>query len=354
MGYPAALDFDCGPELRWRWYAGPSDPTQTDYIFNMTFANMIFNQSGFRDVDMGVGWFVDANFSSPYVPLAVREFISIEGSDAFNAAQPDPGFGGRLYTALAGSYFTGYASLSLPISLPPPGGVQSYGSDFIDIVDTVFMGNPSIGFAYGCEVQLYDMKYTVVNGTSSISALVPANSSLYTAFVSNMNYVAYYATVENIASQIAVTLWQNITSISTPSDFVDLLESSVRRGTVKQFVGMMVPAPPLLAQKRSDLLLTRVPKAPLWTLVSICLLTTLLGLATSCWAVACSSATTSAIRDRLSLPGIVANWSLVEHYDSPHVTPGEALQADANAETNRVRIGRAQRGGWVFSIGGKN
>ena len=104
--------------------------------------------------------------------------------------------------------------------------------------------------------------------------------------------------------------------------------------------------PNLQEQNRNKMLVTRVPKAPLVTLIALCLIYVLLGVAIRSWPQQ-DRRLTREFQARVNVFGVVAS-----HFESDApVTKLENVfeERDANSRSTRIGVARSRMGGWIYT-----
>ena len=134
--------------------------------------------------------------------------------------------------------------------------------------------------------------------------------------------------------------------------FMSNMESSLRTALVAFGSIIMDPLRNVKEQTREQKLVAQIPLPPLWFLMALCMLYTMLGLLVSLFTLRDCSPSARDIRDRLSVKGVVANCCRVPRYDLPNLDVSESFFAeDGEIEPqDRIAIVRSARRGWVLDL----
>ncbi|KAH7346928.1 hypothetical protein BKA66DRAFT_447756 [Pyrenochaeta sp. MPI-SDFR-AT-0127] len=177
-------------------------------------------------------------------------------------------------------------------------------------------------FAAMCEATVYDVDYTVVNHTIT----------RFETSLSNMS-------VANILQGT-----QHYTEVGSP--FV--IQASSVAAALAVAAGATVPTPATEAQRRREILVARVPKAPLIVLLVSCFLIVLLGVILTILASVSVQGDTGEVQARLSIPGLVAahferhgGSQCVEYID-------KLFEESQGIKSRRIGVQQNHIGGWTF------
>ena len=193
-----------------------------------------------------------------------------------------------------------------------------------------------------CTARMYNLVYTYINGTITDHLLSLANASTggLVATPMNMDFAlpsletaTKVASFSSSAQQLAVK-WAN----------------SYSQIALGLSAGVMSPRPNSLEHRRTPILVARIPKAPLFTLVALNLIYAIVGIVLALYAALTSDIAggTGAIRQRLTVPGLVAEcfedadrvlkgWNEVE---------GLFVEKDGKGLSRRVGVEEGENGGW--------
>lgn len=138
---------------------------------------------------------------------------------------------------------------------------------------------------------------------------------------------------------------------NTPAEFLSVIADSWSVALVSEMAPVLMPERNIAQQTRAEMLVARVPFAPLFTVIALCVLYVLLGIGATVLALANNDTTTRDVAVRLGVAGIVAGWFNTPRYTTPGVEISEMFYgADEKTKQHfRVGITRTVHGGWVFS-----
>jgi hypothetical protein len=301
---PDVIVVHCSPTYQGGWpkYTGEPNFTYTSSSANGTFP--IFPT-----------WFEDPSLSTLFLPGSFTDTnTTLLPSTTANTTSP-PNIakaGNPLYAAIAGSFFTNDLSLTQGIVNDP-----SFIYDWTNLLYVWFILN--------CSVSAFNLTYTVINGsfTSVVLAMLPPEqaapyfqTSWYTSPGAALTTAGVISTRLPLASE----------SGSIPG-FMSNMESSLRTTLAGFGSPIMDPLRNVKEQTREQKLVAQVPLPPLWFLVALCMLYTMLGLLVSLFTLRDCSPSARDIRDRLSVKGVVANCCRVPRYDLPNLDVSESFFA---------------------------
>jgi hypothetical protein len=175
-------------------------------------------------------------------------------------------------------------------------------SDAIPLNSTEIVGPIHGGVAYvlECNSTVYDVEYDSVNGTITRFDTSMSNDSVANIFKGALG-----------ATTVGTDYLKQSASIAVFSESMQELchkfAMSFNRATLSVGASTLQPNDAIVAQERSTKLVTRIPKAPLYTLVLANMLFVVLGIALAIMAIARSGGEVREIQARLSIEGLVAD-----------------------------------------------
>lgn len=194
--------------------------------------------------------------------------------------------------------------------------------------------------ALRCMSTVYDVEYSSVNGTiknwrssnSNRSTTLIVQGTQRHTNVGNPNLIqaASIAGLSNSAQEIAdqFALAYSQTALAVAS-------------------GAFEPRVALASQVREQILVARVPKAPLFALIATNLLLVLLGILLAIVALIANRGNTGEVQARLSIPALVA--ALFEVNRAKPVEEIEDMFEERHGEHGpRIGVAKVVEGGWVF------
>ncbi|CZR64410.1 uncharacterized protein PAC_14308 [Phialocephala subalpina] len=201
-------------------------------------------------------------------------------------------------------------------------------------------------FVLACQVNVSDIKYSVINGSTTILSSTPSNDTV--AFLST-GWDSLSVGTPAIQNAIVVAA---TTATTSTDELVTSFTSSLGKIFAAFSSDSFVEVPNVLQQFRETILVARVPKAPFYTLPILCFLMSLLGLLLGIVTLTSSPSVARDVHTRLSVAGVVA-----AHFeDAEQVGSKVSSMKDMFAENEgrrrniRVGVGESDQGGWVFRI----
>ena len=189
---------------------------------------------------------------------------------------------------------------------------------------------------------MYDLVYTYRNGTITDALLSLANASTGGLIAAPMNEDFPLSNLET-ATKIA-------SCSSSAQQLADKWAKSYSEIALGMSAGVMTSKPSSLVHRRTPILVARIPKAPLFTLVTLNLIYVTIGLGLALYAALTSdfAGGAGAVRQRLTIPGLVA-----ECFEDSRRAPNgwnevERLFAenDGKGLSSRVAAEEGENGGW--------
>ena len=227
-------------------------------------------------------------------------------------------------------------------------------------------------FILNCTASVYNVVYAWVN-SSILSSKDQANQSFFPTLAPDA-YGAIYsapfamnAALGHISLHNAAALAAYLT---TPEALAQKFANEFSRAAIALTAGIMIPTPSMVEQGRNDTaLLTRVPKAPLFFLISLKALYALMSITTALLAVFLTGpAEAQEAKARLTVDGLAvgvfesrknqekpADWMdelYGEHSRGEERKKGEG-ELDGDQGVHKVGMKQTAAGGWVFVADGK-
>jgi hypothetical protein len=195
-----------------------------------------------------------------------------------------------------------------------------------EVVSPVHLG---VAFLLSCSIEMYDIEYDSINGTITRFVAKPSNISVANAWQLPIEATGVATTNLQTAALVAATTATNATDLA---DQFALSYSKAALGLGAQAVQL---APALAVNERSALLVTRLPKAPLFCLLAANLAFVVLGLVLTYVALTVSGGSVRDVQARLSIAGLVADR--FEHGRSTGAAESiEALFAEHRGNSSSV------------------
>lgn len=195
---------------------------------------------------------------------------------------------------------------------------------------------------------VWDVSYKSVNANVTITDRRKSNSSV-AGIVSMPNYPAW--NYNQIWHNVAV---EELTYYGVSAEqAIRAYEGALRRGYVSILAGQSSPRPAQQVQSRRIKVVSRVPKAPVWILVSANVIFLLLGLVLAAFAISATiqSPIVAQVQLRLSIMGLSAHL-FEQSYAGRKVKDDEELFEERHGEKDRmvkrVAIEETATGGATF------
>jgi len=168
-----------------------------------------------------------------------------------------------------------------------------------EIVDVLHGG---IAFVLFCTTTLYDVEYDTVNGTVTRFVATASNDSVANAWQGPISLVSGAPGTPSLQQAAGLAVFSN--TAQELADKIALAYSQVALAVGAQAVRR---SPALAVQERQSFLVSRIPAAPLFTLVIANLLFVILGIVLAAIAIHTSGGEVREVQARLSIVGLVAD-----------------------------------------------
>lgn len=205
------------------------------------------------------------------------------------------------------------------------------------------------GFILGCDLTVYNLTYSWVNGSIVSSDLEPSDDDI--AQLMREGIQSFNANDGTSFFQLFYSTLLAFLQSSTSQQLADNYAQQLERNMLALSGNIWEPLPNIEEQVRSNLLVARVPKAPLFILIVLCLLFVTLGLVLLVIAVKGQNAEAHAVQARLNVFGIIAShFESAEKANAP-VGGVEDMFAERGGKSLNTRIGMVptSEGGWAYT-----
>ena len=198
-------------------------------------------------------------------------------------------------------------------------------------------------FGSFCETTVYNIEYSIVNETIVRWDVKPSNNSMANIFQGTQHYTEIGSPFVIQASAVAA---QNSNSSGEVAEKFALAYS---QAALALAAGAMTPAFAIEAQRRDNVLVSRVPKAPLFLLILSNLLLVMLGVILTVLAMlALQTQDAGDVQARLCIPALSAAHFERTKGEQPVERVEDLFEEREGAQSLRVGIERAYSGGWKF------
>jgi hypothetical protein len=219
------------------------------------------------------------------------------------------------------------------------------GYNYSNLNEIVGPLHGGIAFVLFCTVRVYDVEYDSVNGTVTRFVATASNDSVANIWQGPMARVSLGPGTTNLQQATNLAILSN--SSQEIADKIALAYSLVALAVGSQAVG---PYPAVAAQERQSFLVSRVPAAPLFTLVIANLLFVLLGIILTSIAIWTSGGEVREVQARLSIGGLVADrFEEKRGKDGIEKMDDSFEEKDGNGSM-RVAIDRGNGGGYTYKV----
>ncbi|KAI3320941.1 hypothetical protein HD806DRAFT_546754 [Xylariaceae sp. AK1471] len=222
-------------------------------------------------------------------------------------------------------------------------GFQTVNNPNLETSDeTVVPVHGGIAFLLSCSVEMYDIEYDSINGTVTRFVAKPSNVSVANAWQVPIEASGVAESNLQTAALIAAT---TATSAQDLADQYALSYSKTALGLGAQSVQL---APALAVQERSSLLVTRLPMAPLFSLIAANLAFVLLGIALTYGALTTSGGGIRDVQARLSIAGLVADRFERSSVSNPAGSIDELFAEHSGSSSSVVALEQTPSGGFAY------
>lgn len=239
-------------------------------------------------------------------------------------------------------YFGAAALLSTLGTTPGLGESSSIGND-PEIVRPVHGG---YAWVLGCSLTVYDLEYTWVNQVLASSTLKSSNTSIAAIFGAAFSGTWASSYLTNAAT---ISTFSN-----DSSNLANKFSIQVSQIASAMTAGIMIDQPSHAQQQRDSILATRLPKAPLFTLLALNLLYPFMGLVVALYVIFFSRyKETRDVQARLSVAGLVSACLEPVQRRQAAVDEIEELfteRVDGKGSSWRVGMVPVVGGGWRFIV----
>lgn len=239
-------------------------------------------------------------------------------------------------------YYLGLAAL-----LNAGAGVEGVSNitSSINISEIVLPVHGGVSFVLFCTSALYDIEYDSSNGTITRFVTRLSNDSVANAWQS-ANALILDDPGAPILQQAAVLA----TFSDTTQELADKIALAYSKVALAIGSGAVMLSPALAAQERHSFLVTRVPAAPLFTLVIANLLFVLLGIILAVVALQSSGGEVREIQARLGIFGLVADrFEAQTGRDDVEKMENHFEEKDGKGSM-KVAVDRNNGGGYTYKV----
>ncbi|KAI4219511.1 MAG: hypothetical protein L6R36_008276 [Xanthoria steineri] len=207
--------------------------------------------------------------------------------------------------------------------------------------------SPGVGkwFILGCEITIHEYTYIWINNTITSGTITPASDEV-AAVVRQVITLNDPSAYQQFAYNVQLSTFMSNTSSQIAASYSQHLEKTLLAWSAASWE----PTPTQQEQIRRNLLVTRVPKTPLFTLVTLCLLFVALSITITVIVLLDESGPTSECQSRLNVFGLVA--SRFDGAERRETSPGSqedgSEEGEGRSDDTKIGIVKTRLGGWNY------
>jgi len=196
-------------------------------------------------------------------------------------------------------------------------------------------------FVLFCNATVYDLEYTSVNNTITRFITRPSNASTVNIIQGSQQYT--YVGDPNLLQASSIAGFSN-----TSQEVADQFALAYSQTALGAASGAFTPQPAIESQLRTDMLVARVPKAPLVCLLLSNLLLAALGIVLTIIAFFAVRGETGELQARLSIPALVAAQFEENRAQEGVESVEDLFDKRKGVRGPRIGVIRAAEGAWTF------
>ncbi|KAH8658786.1 hypothetical protein BGZ60DRAFT_127140 [Tricladium varicosporioides] len=260
----------------------------------------------------------------------------------------DPDLTANFSTVKGATMLGGSFTPANPVYIGAYGLVPGYGggsSPLLNSTDFYPTQTQGLGFILGCNMTVYDLDFVLYNGNVSVQQMTLSNTSVVKVLTAP--FVTKLANIANLA--------QSAAGEDTPSAFVESWTTGFSTMVLALSAGIMSPRANIMEQKRTPMLIARIPKAPLIALVFLNLIYAVGGVALAVLAARTGASETKSVKERVSVAGLAAKcFESTDRFEGPSEDITDLFTEKQVAATghgfSKVSIVASERGGWRYDL----
>ncbi|KAH0559688.1 hypothetical protein GP486_003799 [Trichoglossum hirsutum] len=199
-----------------------------------------------------------------------------------------------------------------------------------------------------CNTTVFDATYYRTNGTITKLLGTISNATVGGIFSGPINPFGGHFGANQLQNGMHLAAFGN-----TSQDIATAFANTFSQVTVGFAAGVMSPRQNTLEQDRHNLLVARVPKAPLYTLVVLNLLYALLGIVLAVIALFLPGRGLKDVQAKLTIAGLTAEGLERSRLGRPAGRVEELFEEWDGNGSARVAVQQTQAGGWTFATSAK-
>lgn len=193
-----------------------------------------------------------------------------------------------------------------------------------------------------CNTTVYDLEYSLVNGSVTRFLTTPSNSSMANLFQGGQQYTKVGDPTLIQAASIAALG-------DTAQNLADSFALSYSQTALAVSAGIFVPEEVIESQHRQNILVAKVPKAPLMSLIAANLLLVVLGIVLTVIAFISLQGETGEIQARLSIAALVAAHFEGDRSKKPVEHVDDIFEERDGLPGPRIGFAKTDEDTWTFT-----
>jgi hypothetical protein len=202
-----------------------------------------------------------------------------------------------------------------------------------------------IAFIIFCSVSLYDIEYDSINNTVTRFVATASNDSVTNAWQGSNALAAGDTATPMLQQASGLALFSN-----TSQELADKIALAYSRTALGIGAQVVMRSPALAVQERRTFLVSRVPAAPLFTLVIANLLFVVFGAILTGIAIGASKGDVREVQARLSIVGLVADRFEAQRGRDGVEELDDYFEEKEGSDSVRVAIDRSDGGGFTYKV----
>jgi len=199
-------------------------------------------------------------------------------------------------------------------------------------------------FVLKCEIMVHELNYTIVNGSLAAAVLKPASND--TVILAMRSAFSGSITAAQYSLSAASAVLRSNTMLEVAENYGTMMAQNLVAFAATAFV----PQKNTEERERTQMLVARVPKRPLFLLVTLCVLFSLIPIIVGLKVFVVGPRHVRDVQARLSIAGLVASRFESQQQAEAQVDEIEGLfqERQTRSQSSRVTIVPSSNGGWKY------
>ncbi|KAJ8132775.1 hypothetical protein O1611_g854 [Lasiodiplodia mahajangana] len=193
-----------------------------------------------------------------------------------------------------------------------------------------------------CSTTVWDVEYTSINGSIARFMTSPSNASMANLMLGTQSYT--HVADAFLTQSFSTGAWLGNSS----QDIADSFANEYSLAALSLGGSAMTPSLANEAQSRTEILVARVPLAPLYALVASNLLLFIMGLVLTIWAIGTARDDVREVQARLGVVGLVGSYFEGEAAQHPVRDIEDIFGEKSGSGERKVGIFKTPLGGWIL------